>query len=91
MRWIKTVFGSFVLLLVLCAGGRAQGQATASVSGTVRLVSGSAAAGAWVRVQTTSNFTYAGADGSFALGGLTPGGLITITAWSEGIRSAGRP
>ena len=39
-----------------------------------------------MRVQTTANLTYAAIDGSFTLGGLTPGVLITVTAWYEGYK-----
>jgi hypothetical protein len=41
-------------------------------------------AGATVRVQATDNKTTTAADGSFALGGLTPGVPVTVTAWAEG-------
>lgn len=53
----------------------------AAVSGTVVRLDGRPADGAWVRVQTTNNLTYAASDGSFTLTGLTEGVTVTITAW----------
>ncbi|MDY7042021.1 MAG: carboxypeptidase-like regulatory domain-containing protein, partial [Chloroflexota bacterium] len=40
--------------------------------------------GAVVRVRATDNKTTTGADGSFALGGLTASIPVSITAWAEG-------
>lgn len=86
MHWLKIIVGSIALFFVLSASGRAQGPTAASVSGVVRLENGRPAIGAWVRVQTTANLTYAASDGSFTLGGLAPGAPITITAWHEGYK-----
>jgi hypothetical protein len=58
----------------------------ASVSGAVYLVDGRPAAGAWVRVQTTSNLTYAAPDGGFTLSGLTEGVTVTVSAWYTGCK-----
>ncbi|MBM4464663.1 MAG: hypothetical protein FJ014_03700 [Chloroflexi bacterium] len=57
-----------------------------TVSGVVYLSDGRAAEGAWVRVQTTENLTYAAPDGSFTLTGLTEGLTVTITAWYPGYK-----
>jgi len=58
--------------------------APGSVSGSVRLADGRAAAGAWVRAQTTANLVVAAPDGRFALAGLADGAPITVTAWYTG-------
>ncbi|MBC8248570.1 MAG: hypothetical protein H8E90_02730, partial [Anaerolineales bacterium] len=84
MKKLTIYFLVFLLLTALALVGWqvwAAGQAAATVSGAVRLLDGRAAEGAWVRVQTTSNLTYAAPDGSFTLGGLTEGTPIIVTAW----------
>ncbi len=79
-----TIYLGFLLLTALALvswQAWAIGQVAATVSGTVCLSDGRPAEGAWVRVQTTNNLTYAAPDGSFTLTGLTEGLTVTITAW----------
>jgi hypothetical protein len=69
-RWpviISLALAVIGLALVLYA---ASAYPTASVSGKVLRLDGQPASGAWVRVQTTDNLTYAASDGSFTLSGL---------------------
>ena len=73
--------GSAWLFDSKAARDRASAEPFASVSGTVVRLDGQPARGAWVRVQTTENLTYAAPDGSFTLTGLTEGVTVTITAW----------
>lgn len=58
-----------------------------AVSGVVTRQDGQPAAGAWVRVRTTSNLTFAAADGSFTLSGLEVGEVVTVTAWIPGYKT----
>jgi len=59
-------------------------QDTGSVSGVVVTLDGGPAAGARVRQQTATSFVTSGTDGSFTLGRLVEGQLITVTAWLDG-------
>ena len=78
----------WVFVVILLTGGLAISGAfialanpSASVSGQVILADGGLAQGAWVRVQTTDNLTYADANGEFQLEGMAEGITATITAW----------
>jgi len=75
------VMGLVWVLGPRAAGNSASAGPSAGVSGVVRLLDGRPAVGAWVRVQTTENLTYAAPDGGFTLSGLAEGVTITITAW----------
>jgi hypothetical protein len=87
--WIGWVaFLALVVLALLGVPNWASAKPTASVSGFVRLPDGSAAGGAWVRAQATSNLTFTARDGSFTLNGLPEGDTVTITAWYTACKTA---
>jgi YVTN family beta-propeller protein len=75
---------TFLALAALSWGalaGQGLAQAPGSISGSVRLADGRAAAGAWVRSQTTANLAITAPDGGFTLTGLSDSAPITVTAW----------
>jgi nitrate/TMAO reductase-like tetraheme cytochrome c subunit len=89
MRW-RLIFSAILIGLAFSlVGVYALTLTTVSVSGTVLDELGRPAAGATVRVQTTSNATTSGSDGSFTLAGLTEGVTVTVTAWREGYQPIG--
>jgi len=75
-----------ILLLLLCLAplllfyGLSLAQQDSTISGTIVGTDGPLP-GAWVRVQATTNLTYAGAEGSFMLSGVPAGSDLTVTAW----------
>jgi hypothetical protein len=74
---ISLFAGLGALILVIAA----LAMPTVGVRGTVILTDGDSAEGAWVRVQTTDNLTFADADGEFVLDDLDEGITVTFTAW----------
>lgn len=70
-----TGMGALIFVIVVLA------MPDASVSGSVLLSDGGSAEGAWVRVQTTDNLTYADENGEFFLDAIDGGITVTITAW----------
>jgi hypothetical protein len=79
---------SFVLalagLFVWASWPQVRAQTEARISGRVITVSGQPKPGAVVRIKASANKTVAGPDGSFVLGDLPPGQLITVTSWADG-------
>ena len=61
----------------------APGDKAQQIVGTVRTADGPIA-GATVRIQATENKTFSAEDGSFALGGLSAGQPVTVTASTKG-------
>jgi hypothetical protein len=55
----------------------------ATVSGSVVDEQGNPVAGATVRIQATNNATLSTSEGTFALGGLTEGVTVTVSAWKH--------
>ena len=78
---LLAVVGLALLLLAAAEFAVMAAIPTASVSGKVLRLDGQPAVGAWVRVQTTDNLTYADANGEFLLEGMNEGITVTITAW----------
>jgi len=77
----------FVLLIVLFVWAirtSVQAQGTATVSGWAWKQEGGPAAVARVRRQTATEYVTTAGDGSFVLGGLVEGQMVTITAWLDG-------
>ena len=56
---------------------------TAEVRGVVLDENGQPVEGATVRIQATTNATTTGPDGTFTLGGLAEGVVVTVSAWKH--------